>query len=252
MSRPFRTPSSRRWPGRFIDGLVPVAMCPYFSRPWTGTFYPPRLCLPRCRLQKSLQTGQCRRIAQPLLRIGLDQSVVVSFCPPLWSIINSKPVHQLRPVCIAPNLLIASRPIPPCISVSGAEIAIVVGGHVTVPRRTDNALLQFGRKETARPREPQLPRPARAENDLHAWVIFQRVHQQRCPHEQSAFCAQHWTALDQIRLVRVQDSIKIQKKNHLDLSRNVLRIAPTWRSHLHVSSHACWRRYTQGRCDSSP
>ena len=181
--------------------------------------------MPRCRLQKSLQTGHCRRIAQPLLRIGLDQPVVVSFCPPHWSIINSKPVRQLRPVCIAPNLLIAGRPIPPRISVAGAEIATVIGCHAAVPCCTDDALLQFGRKETARPREPQFAHPTGAENDLHTRVIFQCAHQQRCPHEQNALCAQHWTALDQVRLVRVQDSIKIQEQNHLDLSRNVVRIA---------------------------
>lgn len=152
-----------------------------------------------------------------MLWIGLEQSVVVNIGPTLWGIINGNPVHQLRPVCIAPNLLIAGGSIPPCISVSGSEVAIVVESHAAVPCRTDCALLQFGRKEAACPREPQFTRPARAENDLYAWVIFQRIYQQRSPHEQSTFCAQHWTTLDHVRLVRVQDSIKIQEQNHRDL-----------------------------------
>ena len=238
MSGPFRTPSSRRWPGRFNDGCT-SRNAPLFFTALAWRVHPPRLCLPRCRFQKSLQTSQCRRIAQPLLRIGLDQPTMVSFCPPLRGIINGKPVLQLRPIHVAPNLLIAGRSIPPCISVSGAEIAIVIGCHAAVPCCTDDALLQFRRQEAACLREPQFPRPARAEDDLHVRGIFQRVHQQRCPHEQSTFCAQHWTTLDQVRLIRVQDSIKIQEQNHLDLSRNVLRIAPACRSHLRVlSSHA--------------
>ena len=195
--------------------------------------------MPHCRLQKPLQSSHCCRIAQSLLRIGLNQPGAVSVGPSLWRIINGQPAHQLRPIHIAPNLLITGRPIPPRIFVSGAEIAIVVGGHAAVPRRPDDALLQFRRQEAACLREPQFPRPARAEDDLHVRVIFQRVHQQRCPHEQNTFCAQHWTTLDQVRLIRVQDSIKIQEQNHLDLSRNVLRIAPACRSHLRVlSSHA--------------
>lgn len=98
--------------------------------------------------------------------------MVIYSSPPLWCIIDGKPAHQLRFIRVAPNLLIASRLIPPRIHVPGAEVTMVCDTHTAVPRRADNPLLKVGRKESACPSVAQFTRPACAENDPYLRVVF--------------------------------------------------------------------------------